>query len=269
MRPAALLRAAHREPVAGVTLIATALAAGAGRGALMTAVCGAAVLSGQLFVGWSNDLVDAGLDAAQQRADKPVASGQVSRRAVMFAAGSALVICLPLSLWAGLGSALAHFAAIAAASGYNLVLKRTPLSVVAYAFAFAMLPPFVTLGPPITHAPAAWAVGAGALAGAAAHFTQVLPDIERDLQAGVRGLPQILGARVSVLCAALLLVAAAALVAVGALSLPVLLAFAVTAGLMLITVAGVRRGRLEMGFRLTLISALLVVGALVLSGGRL
>ncbi len=268
MRPAALLRAAHPEPVAGVTLIAAALAAGAGRGALMTAVCGAAVLTGQLFVGWSNDLVDADLDAAQQRADKPVAAGQVSRRAVRFAAGAALLACLPLSLWAGLGAALAHFSAIAAASGYNLVLKRTPFSLVPYAFAFAMLPPFATLGPPITHAPAAWAVGAGALAGAAAHFTQVLPDIQRDRQAGVRGLPQLLGARISVLCSALLLVAAATLVVAGAPSPPVLLAFAVTSVLMLVTAAGVRRGRLVIGFRLTLISALLVVGALVVSGGR-
>lgn len=42
--------------------------------------------------------------------------------------------------------------------------------------------------------PAWWAVAGGALLGVAAHLGDVLPDIEADLRAGVRGLPQRLGA---------------------------------------------------------------------------
>ena len=50
-RAAALARASHPEPVVGVTVMAAALAYTAGRGPFYTAVCGAAVLAGQLFVG--------------------------------------------------------------------------------------------------------------------------------------------------------------------------------------------------------------------------
>ena len=43
---------------------------------------GAAVLAGQLSVGWHNDWLDAERDSAAARPDKPVATGAVSRRTV-------------------------------------------------------------------------------------------------------------------------------------------------------------------------------------------
>ena len=46
------------------------------------ALLGAAVLCGQLSVGWSNDAIDAPLDSAARRPDKPIALGHVSRRLV-------------------------------------------------------------------------------------------------------------------------------------------------------------------------------------------
>ena len=51
---------------------------------------------------------------------------------------------------------------------------------------------------------------AGALLGVAAHFANVLPDLDDDVATGVRGLPHRLGARASALLAPLLVFGASA-----------------------------------------------------------
>ncbi|MGW1667157.1 UbiA family prenyltransferase, partial [Streptomyces microflavus] len=62
-----LLLACHPVPTVAVTALVTALAAAAGRDAEGCALVGAAVLSGQLSVGWCNDAVDAARDRAAAR----------------------------------------------------------------------------------------------------------------------------------------------------------------------------------------------------------
>lgn len=263
-----LVRAAHPEPVAAVTLVVTALAYTAGRGPLFTVVCGAATLTGQLFVGWTNDLADLRLDANQARSDKPLATGRLPVAPVRVAAVVALALCVPLSLAAGLAAAAAHLVAIAAAGLYNAGVKATPASVLPYAVAFGLVPAFVTLGPPVNHVPAWWATAAAALAGSGAHFAQVLPDIRQDRAAGVLGLPQRLGQGPSTVAAIGLFGAAAALVAVGAPSAPVWIALALTATLMAGVLLSFVRDRPRTAFRMTLIAALVVVAALLLGGAR-
>ena len=71
----ALLRASHPEPTAMVTALTVALAIGTGRSGVGVCLAGAAVLAGQLSVGWHNDWLDAARDTAAGRADKPVAAG--------------------------------------------------------------------------------------------------------------------------------------------------------------------------------------------------
>src|ERR1019366_3031680 len=78
----ALLRASHPEPTGMVTALAVALPGGTGRAAAGVVAAGAAVLAGQLSVGWHNDWLDAGRDAASGRPDKPVAAGDISPRPV-------------------------------------------------------------------------------------------------------------------------------------------------------------------------------------------
>ncbi len=67
-----------------MTVISAVLLAGIGttwsRGLLATA----AVLTGQLSIGWSNDWLDAYRDAAVRRFDKPVVSGAVTARDAAF-----------------------------------------------------------------------------------------------------------------------------------------------------------------------------------------
>jgi 4-hydroxybenzoate polyprenyltransferase len=210
-----LLAACHPAPTLAVTALITALAAAAGRDAAGAVLVALAVLTGQLSVGWSNDLVDVGRDTAAGRRDKPLVTGAVRTRTVAVAAGGALALCVPLSLANGLLAGTAHLLGVAAAWAYNLGAKRTLFSWLPYTAAFGLLPAFVTLALPGHPWPPGWLVLAAALLGTGAHITNVLPDIEADLAAGTRGLPQRLGQRRARVLAALTLLAASLVLVLG------------------------------------------------------
>ena len=246
-----------------VTAVSGALALSVGRGMGGSAVTTAAVLAGQLFVGWNNDYLDRESDARAGRRDKPVATGEIRPGLVRNASWAALLAAIGLSLLSGGAAAFAHFAALAMASLYNLGLKRTPVSIVPYAVAFALLPAFITLGPPVSHPPPAWMTSAGALIGSGAHFTQVLPDIAADRLQGSRGLPQLAGGRLSPLLAAALLAVAVLVVAFGPSRTPAppaLAASAVALAAVAGSLAAAFTARPRLAFRLTLLTlpALLV-----------
>lgn len=211
----ALLRAAHPLPSLAVTTFATAVSAAAGRGLAGCVLVAAAVAAGQLSIGWSNDLLDRRRDALAGRADKPLATDEALARVATVACVLAVVACVPLSLASGWLAGLVHLVAVGGGWAYNLGLKRTLASALPYAVSFGLLTAFVTLGLPDGGWPHPWAWGAGALLGVGAHFLNVVPDVDDDLAAGVRGLPQRLGARWSAVTGALLLSAASVLVVVG------------------------------------------------------
>lgn len=210
-----LLRSCHLEPAVAVTVFATVLAVAAGRGAAGSAAVAAAVLTGQLSVGWCNDAADARRDTACGRRDKPVATGELAPLTVAVAAGTALGLCVPLSLLSGVGAGAAHVGMVATGWSYNLLFKHTVLSPLPYAVAFGSLPAFVTLGLPSPSWPAWWAVTSGALLGVGAHVVNVLPDIDDDLATGVRGLPQRLGRATCRWLAPFLMLAAVGVLAAG------------------------------------------------------
>ncbi|WP_326734386.1 UbiA family prenyltransferase [Streptomyces sp. NBC_01022] len=214
-RTSGLARSCHPGPVVAVTATAGALGAGVGLDAARCILLVAAVLSGQLSVGWCNDAFDARRDAAAGRRGKPVAEGSVSRRTVWTAAGIAALLCVPLSLACGPPAGMVHLAAVAAAWAYNLKLKATALSWLPYVIGFGTLPAVAALTLPGRPGPTWWAVTAGALLGLAAHLGDVLPDIEEDRRNGVTGLPQRLGATATRLLLPVPLVAASAVLAFG------------------------------------------------------
>ena len=115
----ALLACSHPGPTVVVTTLAGLLAVGAGIGVGRIVLTVAAVLFGQLSVGWSNDAIDAQRDLAIGRRDKPIAAGVISRRAVAAAAGVSLVIALIISAIIGWEFCLAHGIALASAWAYN------------------------------------------------------------------------------------------------------------------------------------------------------
>ena len=71
----ALVGAAHAGPALAVTVLAGLLSVAQGLPPATTVLLVAAVLAGQLSVGWSNDLVDRTRDRAAGRRDKPLATG--------------------------------------------------------------------------------------------------------------------------------------------------------------------------------------------------
>ncbi|MFJ2558559.1 MULTISPECIES: UbiA family prenyltransferase [unclassified Streptomyces] len=230
----ALLRACHPGPTAVVTLLVAGLAVAAGQDGPGCVLVTAAVLAGQLSIGWSNDAVDAVRDGAAGRTAKPVAGGAVTARTVRGAALVALALCVPLSLLYGALAGVVHLVGVAAGWAYNLGVKATAASWLPYAIGFASLPAFVTLGLPGRPPPAWWVVAAAALVGVGAHLGNVLPDIADDLAAGVRGWPQRLGPAAVRLLLPAPLVAATALLALGGPGAAGVLALAVA----LVTAAG-------------------------------
>jgi heme o synthase len=207
------VRASHPEPAVAVTLVCALLAIGAGRSALGVVAAAACVLASQLAIGWVNDAIDAPRDAVVGRPDKPVATGQLSRRTVAILGAIAAVAVVPLGFLSGVPAGLVATLAVTAALLYDWPLKSTVLSVVPYTVAFACLPSFVELGAGKT--PPFWLIAAGGLLGAGAHFVNTLPDLADDARTGVRGLPQRLGPRGSLLAAAGLLLAATAMLTFG------------------------------------------------------
>lgn len=234
MRPA-LLKAAHAGPSFAVTGLGTALALQAGRGLPGSLLLGSALLSGQLAIGWTNDLVDRERDVAAGRTDKPLATGAVRVRTAQVAATVALTACVPLSLANGWRSGLTHLVAVGGGLAYDLGVKRTRWSFLPFAASFGLLPSVVTLSLPGHPWPPWWATTAGALLGVVAHLANALPDLDDDRAAGVLGLPQRLGAARSRALGGVLLGAAAVLLAVappGPVGGAGLALLAVTAGLL-------------------------------------
>ncbi|MEV6412193.1 UbiA family prenyltransferase [Kribbella sp. NPDC051718] len=187
-----LAMASHPGPTVAVTTLVTVVAWSAGRNASGCLLVAAAILTGHLSIGWSNDAIDAPRDTSVHRNDKPVVLGLVSRRTLWIGAISMVVACVPLSLASGVLAGLAHLVGVAAAWGYNLGLKSTRISWLPYAVAFGLLPSFVTLGTADVWAPW-WASAATALLGVGAHLANVVPDLADDLATGVTGWPQHLG----------------------------------------------------------------------------
>lgn len=268
---AGLAGSCHPGPVVAVTVLMTALAVTAGQSAPRCALTGAAVLAGQLSVGWCNDAVDARRDTAAGRRGKPVVEGAVGVPTVWTAAFVALALCVPLSLGCGLWAGAVHLTGVAWAWAYDLRLKATLWSWLPYVLGFACLPAFVALGLPGAPVPAWWIVTTGALLGAGAHLGDALPDIRDDLRAGVRGLPHRLGPRGARLLLPVPLVSATAVLVLGPAGPPGtggLPALALAAVIALAgTVAGRHRERLA--FAAAVAVAVVDVALLLSSGTRI
>jgi 4-hydroxybenzoate polyprenyltransferase len=129
----------------------------------------------------------------------------------------AIVINLfgPLGLIGGGLSVLAIGLAVA----YNFYFKFTVFSWLPYAIAFGSLPSCMALSK--GEAPALWMWLGGALLGTAAHFLNVIKDMEQDKASGIKGLPQRLGTSASLVTAIVLIAAAVVLILLTFTSLPV------------------------------------------------
>lgn len=188
-----LVLSSHPLPTLAMTVGLAAAAAVTGRTLLEVGLVAVTVLTGQLTVGWLNDVLDRGRDRAVGRLDKPVAMGWVDPGTVTFAIAVAVLAVVPLSIANGTYAGLAHLGAVAAAWLYNVWFKKTALSPLPYVVSFGLLPAFLSyggLGGGMHGAPPTWAMTVlAALLGVGIHFLDALPDLVQDNETGVRHLP--------------------------------------------------------------------------------
>jgi 4-hydroxybenzoate polyprenyltransferase len=235
-----LARASHFGPTLVVTFVVVALAWSLGwRGIGLLGVF-AAVLTGQLSVGWSNDAFDARLDSLAERRDKPTVAGAVSSRMLWWVAALAATASVALSVlvagWIGGGF---HVLGVLMGWTYNILLSRTIWSWLPYAIAFGSLPPFLTFGLDGT-APPVWLVAVFAIIGVSAHLANALTDVDSDASLGIGGVVGRLGAGRAAVLGWVLLGAGTAILVVQVVATSVLLAAAVVAGFVLAMVFAAR-----------------------------
>lgn len=178
------------------------------------------IFSGQLVVGWSNDLIDYKDDLLHQRTNKPLVGGLITQKFLQRCLALVLPTALLLNLLGPLGlvaGSLSLFT-IGWAVAYNFYFKFNIFSPLPYAVAFALLPSLIAISADYT--PPTWMWICGALFGVAAHFLNVIKDMEQDRASGIKGLPQRLGSKVSALTAIALIAIAIAVLLASDLTLP-------------------------------------------------
>jgi 4-hydroxybenzoate polyprenyltransferase len=198
-----LLKASHFGPtvlVVGITYVLS-LTQFSASDSLFIAF---AILLGQFFVGWSNDIIDFPRDKAASRVKKPLVAGTITESTLRISIGIASLSALIVSLISPLGvnGTAIHLVGLLSATAYNLKLKSTLLSLAPYMVSFGALPwaIYIAAG---THPPT-WIVLGFILFASAFHFLNVLKDLESDIAQGIMGLPQVLGRRKSIAMALLL-----------------------------------------------------------------
>jgi 4-hydroxybenzoate polyprenyltransferase len=261
----ALLRAAHLGPTVAVTLVVGLLAVSATLGPATLVLVVLTVLTGQLVIGWSNDLVDVRRDVQVGRADKPLVTGELSATVVRAALATAAAGSVLVSLLLGWRAGLCHLLLVVGGGlAYNLGLKATAWSWLPYAVAFGSLPAVVTLAQDPPALPPWWMAAAGALLGVGAHFVNVLPDLADDAATGVRGLPHRLCARGSQRVATGVLVLGSTATVLGPRGGPGPFGWAALAATLLLAAAALL-GRGRTPFRAAICIAVLNVAMLTLA----
>jgi 4-hydroxybenzoate polyprenyltransferase len=157
-----------------------------------------AFFSGQLIVGWSNDLFDYADDLSHKRMNKPLVAGLITGKLLKSWLAAMIPISIILNLFGPLGfvgGGLSLFA-IGWALAYNFYFKFNIFSPLPFAVAFAILPSCMALSKEKT--PPLWMILGGAFLGIAAHFINVLKDMDQDHASGIKGLPQRCGKKCSI-----------------------------------------------------------------------
>ena len=163
------------------------------------------VFTGQLVVGWSNDLYDYKDDLMHNRQNKPLVSGVISQSYLK----RWLTFMVPFSFVAnllgplGFKGGLVYMFGISMGVAYNFYFKFNVFSWFPYALAFAALPSCIAISKDVT--PPVWMWLGGALLGSAAHFINVIKDMDQDRASGIGGAPQRIGKRNSIVVAGLLI----------------------------------------------------------------
>jgi 4-hydroxybenzoate polyprenyltransferase len=216
-----LLQSSHPIPSLVVASLTTSFAWAAGLGWWQVVVVFVAMVTNQFGIGLGNDWIDADRDMRSGRGDKPVAAGIIPAATVRNTAIVLGTVALGASALLGPWPLLCQAVMLGAGWWYNLHAKSHWSSPLSYLVGFGLLPvfPLLALTPP--HLPAGWIIAVAGLLGIAAHFANALPDLDEDKNTGIRGLPQLLGPRLSGVLTIVTVSVAAALIGLLGEGLPI------------------------------------------------
>src|SRR5258707_2138368 len=140
------------------------------------------------------------LDAAGKR-DKPIVRGLIAPWHAVALSLAATLVRVAALLPLGWGVLLLGFVIEGLGLAYDFGLKGTALSALLFAVYFPLFPllAWAVFGRWQPFLP--WLLPLGAALGIAMNVANTLPDLDADLAAGVRGLPQLLGPRPGLLVA--------------------------------------------------------------------
>ena len=218
----ALLKASHFGPTMAVTTVSYLLATSLWwEGPALVIAFG--VFLGQLLVGFTNDLIDYPDDLKHNRLSKPLVSGELTTSKLRRAIKVVVPFTILLNIFGPLGikGGLIYLFGVGMGVSYNFYFKSTLLSPIPYALAFAALVSSIVISTDRT--PPLWLITAAALLGVAAHFANVLKDLDQDLESKIKGLPQHIGKKGSRLITSLLLILATFILHSASSNLPLLI----------------------------------------------
>ncbi len=200
-----ILRACHIGPTSAVTLISFLLGSSLWwEGPALVIAFG--IFLGQLLVGFTNDLYDYQDDLKHNRTDKPLVSGKITTAQLKSAIKIVIPLMILVNLFGPLGikGGLIYLLGVGLGVSYNFYFKFTLLSPLPYALAFAALVAAIVVATDRT--PPLWLLISSACLGVAAHFANVIKDINEDLKSEIIGLPQKLGKKASRVIIGILLI---------------------------------------------------------------
>ncbi|WP_182524653.1 UbiA family prenyltransferase [Nocardioides dongkuii] len=146
LTPLLLIRAAHPRQAVLTAVGVAAVAALAGRPTREVLVVLAAVLVGQVVLGWHNDLVDSDRDRRHDLPGKPIAQGRLDPGTTWFALSCAVLVLVPLSIATGVTAGCLYLGSVLIGALGNVVLRQGLLSWVPWALSFALYPAYLSYG---------------------------------------------------------------------------------------------------------------------------
>lgn len=192
--------AGHPRQTLATAAALAAVAALTGRPLREVALVLATVLVGQLLLAWHHDIVDRERDARHEVPHKPVADGWLTTGNAWYACAVAALVVVPLSVSHGLVPGLCYLGSLVAGLTAHSRLRRTPLSWLPWAVAWALYPPFLGAGGWDGKAgadePVSWAmVGLFAALGVSLHVLRSLPGLVDEREDGWHSLPLLVAVR--------------------------------------------------------------------------
>ncbi|HJQ07629.1 MAG TPA: UbiA family prenyltransferase [Nocardioides sp.] len=141
-----LSQAAHLKQAVVTALVVGGVAMAAGRSAREVGIVILTVLTGQVILGWHNDLTDRLRDHRLGTPGKPLADGRLEPGTVWYAIVVAALVLVPLAVTTGITAGCLYLASVAIGMLGNVTFRKGILSWWSWAVSFGLLPYYLSYG---------------------------------------------------------------------------------------------------------------------------